>query len=98
MASVETFRSVADNKAGPVDPGDAMRFWLIVKGTLRRNHKKRILMNEVCMYAFNLLIISLTLIVTIIMFSGDGHVGKQRSVTETFPLLLAIETMHINIA
>ena len=49
---METFRSVADNKAGPVDPGDAMRFWLIVKGTLRRNHKKRILMNEVCMYAF----------------------------------------------
>ena len=49
---METFRSVADNKADPVDPGDAMRFWLIVKGTLRRNHKKRILMNEVCMYAF----------------------------------------------
>ena len=52
MASVETFRSIADNKAGPVDPDGAMCFWLIVKGTLRRNHKKRILMNEVCMYAF----------------------------------------------
>ena len=49
-------------------------------------------------FNLNLLIISLTLIVTIIMFSGDGHVGKQCSVTETFPLLLAIETMHINIA
>ena len=49
-------------------------------------------------FNLNLLIISLTLIVTIIMFSGDGHVGKQRSVTEMFPLLLAIETMHINIA
>ena len=49
---METFRGVADNKAGPVDPSDAMRFWLIVKGTLRRNHKKRILMNEVCMYTF----------------------------------------------
>ena len=53
MASVETFHSIADNKAGPVDPGDAMRFWLIVKGTLWRNHKKLILrlMNESCMYA-----------------------------------------------
>ena len=49
-------------------------------------------------FNLNLFIISLTLIVTIIMFSGDGHVGKQHSVTETFPSLLAIKTMHINIA
>ena len=32
------------------------------------------------------------------MFSGDGHVGKECSMMEMFPLLLAIETMHLNIA
>ena len=37
MASVETFRSIADHKAGPVNPNDAMCFWLIAKGKVQRN-------------------------------------------------------------
>ena len=37
-ASGETFRSIADHKAGLVDRDDAMCFWLIVRGTLQSNH------------------------------------------------------------
>lgn len=43
----ESFRALADRKAGPVAQEMLLRFHTTVRDTVRRNHRRRISMEEV---------------------------------------------------
>ena len=53
MASESSFKNVADKAAGPLDTTRLHTFHSIIQSTIKRRHKLRISMNQVCMVASN---------------------------------------------